>query len=464
MSRQQNKSSGCGCLQIPIWMILLLLGGSYWFINSDYFPKKKEVLSFINNQVESNTPIDGEVFSISETEQNTNSSEPNNSSQTDSSETTETTQSPSETSSAHDESEIQENRESSEPNNSSQTDSSETTETSQSPSETSSAHDESEIQENREPSKTEETMEAKQTLREKNWREKAIRGIYLSRYKVTGKADEETIRRRVRHYKEQGINTIIHGVWGNGCTMYESEVMSENLGYNSCPNKFNDRWLDWLVDEAQKQNMEVYAYFEKGIKIDKNSPIFDLAVEKNWLVPGIDRTYEGVEHYVLDVENPEVANFFTEILVEFVQKYPNVDAVLWDDYLGYHAELPGKVDRTANLTNFVQSAIAAMKEVNPEVNFNLSHHNPYWAEKYFAANWEEWNIDRAFIQAYNDKNLQDELKYVREYNGISITNEQLERLPQLVKDEEIDSILIFPLSNEPKNVVANLNEILNENE
>ncbi len=159
------------------------------------------------------------------------------------------------------------------------------------------------------------------------WEKKKIRGIYLSRYQVTNNANEATIRQRVKYYKSQGFNTIIHGVWGNGCTMYNSEVMQQTLGYNSCPNQFNPQWLTWLIDEAHKQGMEVHAYFEKGIKIDKNSPIFDKAIEKKWLVPGIDRTYSNIEHYVLDVEVPEIANFFTNIVVEFVKKYPKIDAI-----------------------------------------------------------------------------------------------------------------------------------------
>jgi uncharacterized lipoprotein YddW (UPF0748 family) len=32
----------------------------------------------------------------------------------------------------------------------------------------------------------------------------------------------------------------------------------------------------------------------------------------------------------LDVEIPEVATLFKDILVEFVKKYPRVDAVQWD--------------------------------------------------------------------------------------------------------------------------------------
>lgn len=43
--------------------------------------------------------------------------------------------------------------------------------------------------------------------------------------------------------------------------------------------------MDWLIDEAHQQDMEVHAYFEKGIKIDKDSPIFERAIaEKQNLV------------------------------------------------------------------------------------------------------------------------------------------------------------------------------------
>jgi uncharacterized lipoprotein YddW (UPF0748 family)/ABC-type phosphate transport system substrate-binding protein len=288
------------------------------------------------------------------------------------------------------------------------------------------------------------------------WEKKEIRAIYLSRYQVTNRATEETIRGRVRYYKSQGINTIIHGVWGNGCTMYNSEVMQRFLGAKSCPNEFREEWLDWLIDEAHKQGMQVHAYFEKGIKIDENSPIFDIAIQKKWIVPGVDRTYTGVEHYVLDVETPEIGNFFTAILVEFVKKYPKIDAVQWDDYLGYHAELPGKVDRTANLTKFVKKMTAAMKQANPKVSFDLCHHNPYWAKRYFAADWENWGVDRVFIQAYNEKNFNEELNYALRYHGIAITDAQLPRLKGLINNPEIKNILVFPLGGKPEETAAKL--------
>ncbi|MEL6910243.1 MAG: family 10 glycosylhydrolase [Cyanobacteria bacterium J06598_4] len=292
-----------------------------------------------------------------------------------------------------------------------------------------------------------------------DWEKKQIRGIYLSRYQITNNASEQTIRDRVKYYKSQGINTIIHGVWGNACTMYQSEVMQQTLEYESCPNLFRKEWLDWLIDEAHKQGMEVHAYFEKGIKIDKDSPVFDRAIANKWIIPGIDRTYAGVEHYLLDVENPEVANFFRDILTEFVQKYPEIDAVQWDDYLGYHAELPGKVDRTASLTKFVQSMIASMKQANPNVSFDLCHHNPYWAKRYFAADWKNWDVDRVFIQNYNEKNFNTELDYIKKYDGIAITDKQFHRLPEIIENKQIKSVLVFALSGKPEQTAAELKSL-----
>ena len=292
-----------------------------------------------------------------------------------------------------------------------------------------------------------------------DWEQKNIRGIYLSRYQVTNNASEQMIRDRVRFYKAQGFNTIIHGVWGNACTMYRSSVMQQTLGYASCPNQFRDNWLDWLIDEAHQQGMEVHAYFEKGIKIDKNSPVFDRAIAQKWIVPGIDRTYTGVEHYLLDVENPEVANFFRDILTEFVKQYPEIDAVQWDDYLGYHAELPGKVDRTASLTKFVGEMIKSMKQANPNVSFDLCHHNPYWAKRYFAADWKNWDVDRIFIQNYNEKNFQAELDYIKQYGGIAITSKQFHRLPEILANKSIENVLIFPLSGKPEETAAKVKSL-----
>ncbi len=401
MSSQKKQPNGCGCLNIPISLILVIFGGGYWWFSqksnldiSKFLPKNQQINIPILNPIPTATSTVNPNISLTPTP---SLSSPSNLT----------------------------------PNN------------------------KQPFPKTRTPQTT--------ALPHTPWEKKVIRGIYLSRYQVTNNADEQTIRERVRYYRSQGINTIIHGVWGNGCTMYNSDVMQQTLGYRSCPNQFQEQWLDWLIDEAHKQGMQVHAYFEKGIKIDKNSPIYDLATSRRWIVPGVDKTYVGIEHYVLDVQISEVASFFKNILVEFVQKYPKIDAVQWDDYLGYYAELPGKIDRTSNLTNFLQEMITAMKQANSTVSFDICHHNPYWAKRYFAADWQNWNVDRVFIQAYNEANFKDELNYAKNYAGIAITDRQLHRLKELVDNQAIKSILVFPLSGKPEQTASSLKSLTQNN-
>ncbi|HLP89401.1 MAG TPA: family 10 glycosylhydrolase [Nostocaceae cyanobacterium] len=397
MSNQKKEPKGCGCSNIPISLILIILGGGYlWFSQpgnldiSKFLPKNEQITNSTSTSTPTNSPIP--------TPTNSPTSAPTNS-----------------------------------------------------PTSTPSVN----------PKTTQKTATStKQSVIPNTWEKKIIRGIYLSRYQVTNNASEATIRERVRYYKSQGFNTIIHGVWGNGCTMYKSEVLEKMVGLKSCPNQFQDKWLDWLIDEAHKQGMEVHAYFEKGIKIDENSPIFDLAVSRRWIVPGVDKTYPAIDHYVLDVEIPEVANLFTNISVEFVQKYPKIDAVQWDDYLGYHAKLPGKLDRTTKLTNFVQQMITAIKKANPSVSFDICHHNPYWAKQYFAADWEKWNVDRVFIQNYNEANFQEELNYVKNSDGIAISDKQFPRLKELIDNPAVKSILVFPIAGKPEETSVKLKSLI----
>jgi hypothetical protein len=429
MSRSKKESSGCGCGSIPFSVIILILGGGYWLFTQR---EQIEISQFLPNELTANIPF----LNASKTEEIQPSPAPSslpfppisnskNNPQQDLPKPT-----PSPTPSAP-----QTEKSASIPTPSPQT-----------------------------PNLLNTTPTVTPLPPQTPWDKKVIRGIYLSRYQVTNNASEQMIRERVRYYHTQGINTIIHGVWGNACTMYNSEVMQAKLGYKSCPNEFQDQWLNWLIDEAHKQGMEVHAYFEKGIKIDEESPMFDLAVERGWIVAGVDRTHPGVDHYVLNVGLPEVAEFFTKIVVEFVTKYPTIDAVQWDDYLGYHAELPGKVDRTLKLTNFVQNTIKEMKAANPNVSFDICHHNPYWAKRYFAADWETWGVDRVFIQVYGEENFNDELKYVEANDGISISERQFNRLEELVNNPNVKSILFFPLSGKPEemaNQVKNLTTQIN---
>ena len=100
-----------------------------------------------------------------------------------------------------------------------------------------------------------------------------------------------------------------------------------------------------------------------------------------------------------------------------------------------------------------------MKSVNPKVSFDLCHHNPYWAKRYFAADWKNWDVDRVFIQNYNEKNFETELDYIKKYDGIAITARQFHRLPEIIENKQIKSVLVFARSGKPAQTAANLKSL-----
>jgi uncharacterized lipoprotein YddW (UPF0748 family) len=283
-----------------------------------------------------------------------------------------------------------------------------------------------------------------------------IVGIYSGRYRAQDRQDEQSVRSQVRYYHTQGINTLIVGVWGNGCAMYHSKATKKLLGQSSCPNKFPTHWLDWTIDEAHQQGMQVHAYFERGIKIDNSSPIYDRAVARNWLVPGIDRTYPGMDQRVFDVEHPEVIALYHGVMTEFVTRYSKIDAVQWDDFLAYSVKLPG-ANRAAQLTKFANNLVKSTKQANPKVSFDLCTLNPDWSKLHYSANWKQWHIDRSFVELYNEPTFDKELaKYAEKSDGIAITDRQLHRLPALLKNPKIKGILIFPLDTNQQTVAKNV--------
>ena len=50
------------------------------------------------------------------------------------------------------------------------------------------------------------------------------------------------------------------------------------------------------------KGFKVHGYYDQGIKIDKNTLIFDLAIAKNYIFSAVDKTYSEIDHYVWDLE------------------------------------------------------------------------------------------------------------------------------------------------------------------
>lgn len=72
------------------------------------------------------------------------------------------------------------------------------------------------------------------------------------------------------------------------------------------------------------------------------------------------------------------------------------------------------------------------------------------AKRYSAANRKNWDVDRVFIQNYNEKNFEVTLDYTKKYDGIAIADWQFHRLLEIIENKQIKNVLIFALSGKPE--------------
>jgi hypothetical protein len=126
----------------------------------------------------------------------------------------------------------------------------------------------------------------------------------------------------------------------------------------------------------------------------------------------------GVEKQYLDVRKPEARRFFVQKAVEWA-RIPGISAMQYDDHVGYFlAKLPCSQGAASALSNgldlLVKETHAAVKQANPRIRFEFSHHNAHWARSNFAVNWPNWmqtkTIDGMYTQAYTAANVGVEIE------------------------------------------------------
>lgn len=138
-------------------------------------------------------------------------------------------------------------------------------------------------------------------------------------------------------------------------TLYPSKVLLKNTDYKSVDStsllspfmrSYNiplksptgDPVRD-LIDEAHKRNIKIFFWFEFGFMADikmatpENNPI--LAKNPSWVGIGNDgkpANYNKQDYY-FNAFDPKVQQFLTDLVLEGIKKYPDVDGVQGDDRL-----------------------------------------------------------------------------------------------------------------------------------
>lgn len=164
--------------------------------------------------------------------------------------------------------------------------------------------------------------------------ETGIRGVWLTNVDSNVLNSKEGIEEAVEIIDELNFNTIFVVTLNKALTTYPSAVMESVTGTSIDPTYAGRDPLRELIDAAHTRDIKVFAWFEYGFAANNGSPGPILDARPEWAA--INRDGQQVVKngfFWMNALHPDVQGFMTDLVLEVVQNYPDIDGVQGDDRL-----------------------------------------------------------------------------------------------------------------------------------
>ncbi|MDE0471959.1 MAG: family 10 glycosylhydrolase, partial [Ekhidna sp.] len=183
-----------------------------------------------------------------------------------------------------------------------------------------------------------------------NEQETGIRGVWMTNVNSNVLGTNQGILDAVNKLHELNFNTIFVVTYNKALTTYPSQVMKDLTGSRIDP-RYEDRDpLRELIDAAHAKGIKVFAWFEYGFAAFNGRPGPILEAKPEWAAMDVNRRVVVKNgFYWLNTLLPEVQNFITDLTLEVVRNYPDIDGVQGDDRLPAMPSEAGYDEYTANL-------------------------------------------------------------------------------------------------------------------
>lgn len=165
---------------------------------------------------------------------------------------------------------------------------------------------------------------------------KVVRGVWVSDVGSDVFASRANITECVNICRDIGINTIFVVTYNDAKTKYKSQVMKEYMGVEIDPKYAGRDPLAEMIEAAKPLGIKVVAWFEYGFAsvYGDNTGGALVARYPSWASrDAAGNITEKNKFYWLDAFNPDVQQFVKKLMVEVVQKYPDLAGVQGDDRL-----------------------------------------------------------------------------------------------------------------------------------
>ncbi|XP_035673014.1 uncharacterized protein LOC118413593 [Branchiostoma floridae] len=201
-----------------------------------------------------------------------------------------------------------------------------------------------------------------------------VRATWLSRYDHATSLAETAAT--FATLKAKGINRVYLNVWASGQIYFQSRTF-ESLGIRG----FVRDVLGWAVEEGQKNGIEVWAWFEYGLKACwGSSPTVTVFSNKVYGLGWIKG--QAGEYWWMDAGNTQVLDFLAGMMQDAVDNYPGLAGVQLDDHFVQPWQLgTGLVATMTNAARHILGQVSGRVSLSPIAppSLSLTNYNVDWA-------------------------------------------------------------------------------------
>jgi uncharacterized lipoprotein YddW (UPF0748 family) len=161
-----------------------------------------------------------------------------------------------------------------------------------------------------------------------------VRGTWVTNVGSDALTSRQKIAETVKRCKDFGLNTIYVVTWNKGVTMYPSPVVEKYMGIRQ-DSKYKDfDPIEEIIDQGHKAGLKVIGWFEFGFAYSYGDTTSGwLKRYPHWA--GRDAAGKLLQKNKFlwwNSLHPEVQQFMTELLLDFVKRY-KADGIQGDDRL-----------------------------------------------------------------------------------------------------------------------------------
>lgn len=276
-----------------------------------------------------------------------------------------------------------------------------------------------------------------------------VRGTWVTNVASDALLSKENVAQTVYRCKQLGLNTIYVVTWNKGVTMYPSPVVEKYIGIKQDPVYKGFDPIREIIEQGHKAGLRVIGWFEYGFAYDyRDSTSPWLKKYPHWA--GRDREgrlLKKNDFYWWNSLNPEVQQFMTELVLDFVRRY-NADGIQGDDrlpampseggYDDYTKALYAKenggalppVDsknenwiqwRAEKLNGYIEDLYKSVKAIKPNYVVSWAPSIYPWSKEQYLQDWPTW-----LRGGYADEILPQAYRY--DINGYTDVLKQLDEL------------------------------------